>query len=425
MNPLHAVRHAPAVALLRASPQFRLLFVGQSVSLLGDPLLPFALAFASLEQGGVATFGWLLAARSAGALLLTLAGGIVADERRQTRVMAACDAVRLLLVVAIGATLAFQEMVVTALLVFAMGGIGAFFRPALSAAVPRLVDDDRHLEAANGLLMVTSRTAALVGPALGALLVSVTNITVVLAVNGATFAVSALCFVAIRAGRFPTRPTTPLMTRINEGISAVRRRRWLVIMLVLGVVQLALCLAPWLTLLPSVLDERGYEPWMYGACLAMTSAGNIVGAFAAGWVRPTRPGVVAQLALLPFGLLLLVLATGAPTPAILAAHFLAGVGIDLYLVLWTAAVQRDVPAHVRGRVFALDSLGSTALMPLAFAFLGTFGGRLDSDMLLVVGGVVGVAISLVPLVDPQIRAYATIRRHPVVPARDEASAPVT
>lgn len=403
------------IRLLRAKRDFRLLYVGQTVSLLGDPLLPFALAFASLRQGGVATFGWLLAARSAGALLFTAAGGIAADERRQNRVMGICDLSRLCLVLGVGVSLAAHQIAITLVLVFMMSALGAFFQPALSAAVPRLVDSD-DLQAANSMIVISQRAGALLGPALGGLLAQVTNAAGILAVDAATFAVSSTCFLLVRMDPVPSRRGVTLTRKLQEGIRAVRGRRWLALMISLAFVQLAFCLAPWLVLLPITLSQHGYPPYVYGTCLSVFAFGNITGALLGGRVRPRQRGTVAQLAVLPFGLLLLVIGHDAQVLwLLLAAHFVAGAGIDLYSVLWETAIQQDVEESVRGRVFALDAGVSAALMPAAYAVLGILGSHVSAAPILIIGGFVGLAISVVPLVDPQVRAYATPRSTEVSP----------
>ncbi|MEV7040430.1 MFS transporter [Amycolatopsis sp. NPDC051061] len=392
--------------LLTRNPAFRRMFFGQTLSTIGDPLLPFALAFTALADGDVATFGWLLAARSAGSLVASLAGGVIADERPPTRILALCDAARLLLVLGIGLTLVTDQHLLAMVLLFVMSAVGAVFQPTFSAALP-LVVSAADLQPANSVISVAKRAGAFLGPALGGLLSQVTDVAGILAVDAATFAVSFACFLSVRTTATARRRTASFATKLREGFDAVRSRRWIWLLIVLALVQVALCMVPWMTLLPAVLAGYGHQPVAYAACLSAFAAGNVVGSLVVARIRPARPGTLAQLALLPFGLLLLVLSADLPVAAFVGVHFLAGVGLDVYTVLWVTAIQRDVPDAMRGRVFAFDAAGSSALMPVAFAVVGVLGKAVDPHPILLLGAVVGVAISVIPLVDPQVRAYAS------------------
>src|SRR3954464_11671238 len=76
--------------------EFRLVFLAQGVSVLGDRMVAVALAFAVLELGGSASaVGLVLASRSLPLVLSLLAGGVVADRVSRRAVMVTADLVRL------------------------------------------------------------------------------------------------------------------------------------------------------------------------------------------------------------------------------------------------------------------------------------------------------------------------------------------
>src|SRR4051812_30750427 len=75
--------------------QFALLYAGQAVSLLGDALVPIALAFAVLDLTGSATdLGLVFAAQVVALAVFLLAGGVWADRLPRQLVMLASDAGR-------------------------------------------------------------------------------------------------------------------------------------------------------------------------------------------------------------------------------------------------------------------------------------------------------------------------------------------
>ncbi|HET8820834.1 MAG TPA: MFS transporter, partial [Thermoleophilaceae bacterium] len=82
-----------SVSVLRLR-DFRLLFAGQGISVLGDRMVAVALAFAVLELGGSASeVGLVLAASWTPLVLTVLAGGVVADRTSRRAVMVAADLV--------------------------------------------------------------------------------------------------------------------------------------------------------------------------------------------------------------------------------------------------------------------------------------------------------------------------------------------
>jgi hypothetical protein len=89
---------------------------------------------------------------------------------------------------------------------------------------------------------------------------------------------------------------------------------------------------------------------------------------------------------------------------VLVLAFAAGVGEELFEVLWTTALQRDVPGDVLARVISLDYLGSYAFMPIGLALAGPATDVLGAEAVLMAGAVVA-AITTLPLL-----AVGSVRR---------------
>ena len=117
--------------------EFRLLFIAQAVSGLGDRTVPIALAFAVLELGGSATaVGLVLTARMLPLTLTLLIGGVVADRISRRTVMVAADIARTLTQALLAALLiaGVAELWTVALLVGLTGAAGGFSYPAATGA---------------------------------------------------------------------------------------------------------------------------------------------------------------------------------------------------------------------------------------------------------------------------------------------------
>ncbi len=202
---------------------FRLLFTGQAVSVLGDALLPVALAFAILDglDGSAAQLGLVLAAQVVPMTFLVLPAGVWADRLPRRALMLASDLGRAV-VQAITAVLLltghaqlWQLIVLSA----AYGALEAFFRPAAGGLTPALVPPD-ELQQANALVGLAQNAGHVLGPAAAGALLVVFSPGAALAVDAATFVVSAAFLFALREPR-----AAPAPARAHPELLARARRR--------------------------------------------------------------------------------------------------------------------------------------------------------------------------------------------------------
>jgi len=134
------------VAALR-EPEFRKLFIGQAVSMLGTMLTMVALPFAVLEIGGSATeIGLVEAAYILPMALMITVGGVWADRLERRKVMLAADLMRMALTFTTAGLLLAGVLTVPVLLLLqvGMGLCDAFFRPAYTGLVPQVVSSARR-----------------------------------------------------------------------------------------------------------------------------------------------------------------------------------------------------------------------------------------------------------------------------------------
>jgi MFS family permease len=184
--------------------EFRLLFGGQAVSVLGDRMAIVALAFAVLEIGGSASdVGLVLSAGVFPLLATVLAGGIVADRASRRTVMVAADLVRVASQGAMAALLiaGWAEVWTLALVAGVTGAATGFFSPASTGLLPEVVLAE-HLQPANGLRASAVSTGEILGPVLGGVLVAGAGAGWAIATDATTFALSAACLAMLRV---PTR----------------------------------------------------------------------------------------------------------------------------------------------------------------------------------------------------------------------------
>jgi MFS family permease len=175
--------------------EFRLLFAGQGVSVLGDRMVAVALAFAVLEVGGsVSAVGLVLACATLPLVGSVLIGGVVADRSSRRAVMVGADLVR----IASQGTMAALVITGTAELwmLGALAGVtGAatgFFSPASTGLLPEVVPGEQ-LQPANAARATAVSTGEILGPLAAGVLVVAAGAGWAIAVDAATFAISAAC----------------------------------------------------------------------------------------------------------------------------------------------------------------------------------------------------------------------------------------
>ena len=131
-------------------------------------------------------------------MLLGPFGGAVADRYRRRTVLLTGDALRLLIMAALAASVTSAGPVALVIpLTVSASAAGCAERPATMALLPRLVGEVR-LGAANALLHTVQDLGILIGPAIGARLLAVAPAWVAFVANAATFAVSALLVSTMR-----------------------------------------------------------------------------------------------------------------------------------------------------------------------------------------------------------------------------------
>lgn len=407
-------------------PAFRRLWGGQVVSTVGDIIFPVAISIKVLDEGGGASgLGLVLAGRSAAFLLLLGLGGVVADRLPRRIVMAGADCCRLVGVLGVALVPGKFPILVLAALTFVIGAGEAFFEPAYGALLPAILPEE-ELARAGAVSSVSRRAASIGGPLLAGVLVVTTGTRGALLLDAATFAVSMATLVSVPEPSRPSEPITGSVLReIGEGVSAVRSRPWVAVMIAVGTLQLFFVVAPETVLLPVVARQHLGGNGSYAAALSAAAVGGLVGSLLALARAPRRPGIVVMLGLCLSALAPLALATPFSLWWVVGAYALTGLAVDPFLIYWTAALQREFPARLLGRVTTLDYLGSLALLPLGYALTGpavaSFGATTVLYTAVVVGTVPNLLLLLVPgvadLASPRPRTADRTGRPPVASGR--------
>jgi MFS family permease len=397
-----------------SEPQFRLLWIGQSASAVGDGLTFLAIAFAVLHIGGKATdLGLVFASFFAAYVSFVLIGGVWADRLPRQLVMVAADVVRGVVQVIIGLLLLTGAAQVwqVAIGVAVYGAASAFFQPASTGLVPQTVSAGR-LQQANALMSISRNGAAILGPPISGLIVAFAGTGAVFLIDAATFGISAISLLLLR----PVERTTPaehqpFLAELAGGWREVVARPWIAAALVgFGISNAAG--AAFVILGPVIAEASLGGPAAWGLILTGGAIGGVLGGLLALRVRPRRPLLAGFAAMSLFALQPLSLLGPAPV-LLIAAAFLLGFGAgELTNTWWFTMLQQHVPEHARSRVSSYDWLVSFIFQPLGFLTVGPLSQAIGKNATLIGAASLILLTDLTVTLLPSIRSVTWVTQEP-------------
>ena len=371
------VQHIGVLQPLR-NRAFRMVWLGETVSMLGDQFYLVALPWLALAMTGSSlALGLVLMAAAIPRAALMLVGGALSDRYDPRRIMIASSVARAALV-AVLALLVWTDAVQLWHLYVLGAGFGAadaFFQPAALALVPRLVPEDR-LEASNALVMGSMAVTGMIGPALAGVAIAATGTAIGFGIDAMTFLFAVVTLMLIR--RPPSASVEPAEQN-TEGtfgaiIAGVRYAaadpQIRMVLLAVTAINLAV-VGPFFVGLPALVETFESGPLAYGIVLSAFGGAALAGAIGAGSLGArARMSIVipATGIALAIGMILIGLAPSAWAVALAAIPLGAGVGaLQVSGMAWLQ--RRSEPAYL-GRVMSLVMFAIMGLTPLSYAVAG-------------------------------------------------------
>ena len=394
-----------------ASPSFRKLWGATMLSLFGDFFSYVAMAWlVLLLTGSSLALGTVLLIQALPRAVLMVVGGALADRISARLTMLGSMALRAVFVAPLAVLVLAGRVEMWEVYVIAavFGVVDAFFYPARSSILPRVVAD-HELEPGNAVLNVTSQASVILGPVLGGLIVAALG-------TGWAFAADAACFAAGFALVLwlPTaKVAAPEHGRGGGGlagqIAAGLSYAWAdagirITLIVVAVIDFAANAAIGVGL-PTLVHARfagGAEG--FGVLLGAWGVGATAGALGAGVVPPPKRFgllIVLLCAWLGAGLLVMGLLPALALAAVVMGVTGIGTGVvNTYGISW---LQRRTEPAMQGRVMSLVMLASMGLTPIAYAVAGAVA-EFDVTLLFVAAGGMTILCGVAAAASPQVRS---------------------
>lgn len=415
---LRRIRFARA---LQSRP-FALLWIGQTVSSLGNGAYITALAWTVLLLTGSATaMGAVLIARSVPLLIFLLVGGVAADRLPRRLVLLASDGASAVAVLAVAILLGLHLLALWELvaLAFFNGLVSGFFMPAYQSIAPELVEKEA-LPSANGLNGLSRQMAGLLGPLIGAGLIAKAGPQGAFAFDALSFLISVGFLLAMRLpdtvasrreqGSLPgVRGMRGAVADVREGLRYILASDWLWVTIVLAsFFNVALGGTLTIALPKLVRDTYHADVTLFGWITTVSGVGAVVAMLVIGQMRRLRRrGLLAYLSFMLSSVALM--AYGLPLPLrlspsiALVASFITGLGLGVFGIIWDTVLQELVPAEKLGRVSSVDLLGSFALLPIGYAIIGVLTDRVGPVSVFLAAGALALLLSVIGITVRGIR----------------------
>jgi MFS family permease len=397
---------------------FRYLFLGQSLSVVGDRVVVVAIAlFVTQSTGSATDLGLVLGAQSLALVTLLLFGGVWADRLPRHRIMVVTDLTRaalhttLALLIFTGEVQIWELVVIEAM----FGAAQAFFQPAYTGLVPQTVPEPL-VQDARALTESTANVAFLVGPALATALVLGVGAGEAFAFDALTFVFSAALLTRVRPRRRgEVAAPGSLLHELRAGWNEVRSRSWVWVTISVFTGAVMCVYAPWYALAPVIARDTYGGAGVFGVLEAVAGLGAVCGAVCGIRWRPAHPLRSGLLLVLAWPVEAGVFALGAPLALVVVCSFAAGFGFALLMIWWETALARNIPGHALSRVSSYDWMGSLALLPVGFLVAGPLAQVLGARTVLGIGSVIGLlllGLAILPRSTRELTGDAPVEAQP-------------
>lgn len=390
---------------------FLILFIGRMVSDIGDVIYNLAIGWyiLSITKSGLA-MAIFMAVGTIVYMIMGPVGGVIADRVDRKRLIVWMDMLRGIMVAVVGL---FMYVHITSIWLFYISAsllsiCGAFFVPASSAIIPKIVREDQ-LAKANSTASITSSISNLSGVAAAGLLYALIGIDGVFLMNSLSFFICGFLMMFIHMGKSALPEKTILrgsivksiLKEMKEGFLYLLNKKAIFIMLCFFAVS-NFFLVPLLTV---------YIPYIFNVILKTSiktysivqscmTAGTICGALIMG-ILPQKEKSYGILRNTLFGVALILLCmstifylytVGIITKTLIiiliAAQMFIGTAIFAIInIPINVVVQRSIPDEFMGRVSSIISTLSMAAMPLGMIVGGRTADVIPMKYLIIIIGI--------------------------------------
>jgi MFS family permease len=366
--------------------RFTALWLSQLLSLSGSAMTSFALGVWVYEKTHSTTkFAMIVLVLYLPQIMVTLAGGVLADRYSRKRLLQHANGVAILIAAGLGVSVAagLLSVPLVYLATFLFGAVSSIQSPALQATVPQLVPK-RHLGRANGMVQMASASSRLVAPALAAFLLPLLGLTSIVVIDLVTF-VYALATATLLIIPQPGQATSKggvkqAMADLKTGVRFITTRpglRYLMVYFSLSNIAGGFTIA---LLTPLVLSFANLRE--LGTVMSAEGLGILAGSILMiVWGGPQHQVRGMFGAAVVFGLGIIVLGFRPSVPVLICGVLIYAIALPVVNTCSTTIWQREVPAELQGRAIGVLRAVALVAVPASAVLSGVLAGRVFEPLM--------------------------------------------
>jgi MFS family permease len=284
----------------------------------------------------------------------------------------------------------------------AFAGTGtAFFNPASTGLTPMTVSAER-LQEANALRGISMASMKFAGPALAGILIVTVGPGYALAIDAASFGVSAFYLARLHLPLHVSLPPQSFVRDLLDGWRDFVARTWVWLIVVSASIGNMMA-AVWLVLAAAWINGGHGGAGAWTAILVVSAIGALAAGATALRLKPRRPLLLACVAVIPNAAPMIVLALQLPWEILVVTALVTGFGNMLFNTLWETTLQQHVPPASLSRVSAYDWFGSLLCQPLGLALAGVVAAGIGMSRTLWIAAAVSFVAVAAMLAAPSVR----------------------
>lgn len=380
-------------APLRLDRDYRMLWIGQAISVAGRMITTVVLPYQIyVLTSDVWSLGVLSLVQLVPIMLFALGGGAVADavDRRRLLLITQLGLAATSLALVLLATLPAPPVLALYAVAFVAAGFGAVDQPARASAIPRLVPPER-LPAAISMNQLVFNGAAVIGPAIGGIVLATAGIGAAYFIDLVTYGAAIIAVLMIAPIPPAAGAARPSLRTVTEGLRYARSRREVLATILVDINAMVFG-SPRSLFAPLALDVFRVGPAGVGFMSSAVGLGAFLAAIFSGWTSSVRrPGraVLIAVAVWSLGIVGFGLATFSFPLALLFLAIAAGADV-FSAILRSAIVQLVTPDALRGRVSSIHILVVTGGPRIGDAEASAVAAVMGTQFSVVSGGVLSL-----------------------------------
>jgi MFS family permease len=376
------------------------------ISNLGNGLSPIALAYGvlSLPHANGRDLSLVMVARYLPLILFMLFGGVIGDRFKRNRIVGSTDVIGSFITgtSAISFIFGFASVPLLCLMGAIFGILNALWWPAMSGVLPEVLPKE-SLQKGNAVISLVSNIGFISGALVGGTVVTLFGSGWALLVDAISFLIAGLLVWSIDLPAIASREKNTMIHDLRIGWKEFVSRSWVVVV-VLAFTFINFCFESTMMVLgPLAFKSTGHGARDWSFNLAAMTTGMVIGGVISLKLKLKRPLVVGMIVIALTSMWNFSIASDIALPIVLITAFIAGISVEIFSVVWTTSMQKNIPEASYSRVVSYDALGSYALAPIGIAISGPIAEAIGTSPTLYFAGGITLLSALVPIAFSSVR----------------------